>query len=164
LGLVGPGVLQRGEDALTWSDHVDVRPTAMLLMGLKDDYGYDGRALVEDLNPKVLPAAIGSNRQLYIDLAGLYKQLTAPFGRASLATLKVATAGIKGDAASYARYQSWIHGFRERRDDTAAAMNALLQGAALRGQTLSQAQVAALNGRAAALIAEAETMAAGTAN
>src|SRR5262247_3442360 len=47
LGLVGPGVKHRGQDARTWSDHTDVRPTLLALVGLRDTYVHDGRLLFE---------------------------------------------------------------------------------------------------------------------
>ena len=49
IGVVGPGVKNLGvtepEDFFT--DHVDVRPTMMFLLGLKDDYQHDGRVILE---------------------------------------------------------------------------------------------------------------------
>jgi hypothetical protein len=50
LGMVGPGVDRGGVDSRTWSDHTDVRPTMMALLGLKDDYRHDGRVLFELLD------------------------------------------------------------------------------------------------------------------
>src|ERR1017187_9448302 len=47
LGLVGPGVARGGVDGSTWSDHTDIQPTMMNLLGLRDDYTPDGRVLVE---------------------------------------------------------------------------------------------------------------------
>src|ERR1019366_7896617 len=38
LGLVGPGVANNGLDTVTWSDHTDIRPTMMAIVGLTDDY------------------------------------------------------------------------------------------------------------------------------
>ena len=37
LGIVGPGVRQLGVDGKIWSDHTDIRPTMLVLLGLKDD-------------------------------------------------------------------------------------------------------------------------------
>ena len=34
VGMVGPGVAQRGVDSTTWTDHVDLRPTINALLGL----------------------------------------------------------------------------------------------------------------------------------
>ena len=43
LGIVGPGVKAGGIDDTTWTDHTDVRPTMLALLGLEDDYTHDGR-------------------------------------------------------------------------------------------------------------------------
>ena len=58
LGMVGPGVQQLGVDSNVWSDHTDIRPTMMTLLGLKDDYSHDGRVLAEV--PRQLRTAICS--------------------------------------------------------------------------------------------------------
>jgi len=47
LGMVGPGVKHLGATGDVWSDHTDVRPTMLSLLGLQDDYAHDGRALFE---------------------------------------------------------------------------------------------------------------------
>ena len=38
VGFVGPGVATNGVDSTTWTDHANVRPTFLDLLGLKDDY------------------------------------------------------------------------------------------------------------------------------
>ena len=48
--IVGPGVLNQGRDDTVFSDHTDVRPTMMALLGLTDSYVHDGRVLVENRN------------------------------------------------------------------------------------------------------------------
>lgn len=58
LGMVGPGVDANGIDSFTWSDHTDIRPTMLMLVGLQDDYPHDGRALVEDLQGWAQPATL----------------------------------------------------------------------------------------------------------
>src|SRR5262249_10053158 len=45
LGMVGPGVSNNGLDHDTWSDHTDIVPTIMSLVGLKADYLPDGRVI-----------------------------------------------------------------------------------------------------------------------
>src|SRR5205085_5130666 len=55
VGFVGPGVKQNGIDSSTWTDHTNVRPTMLELLGLKDDYGHDGRVLIEGLDKSALP-------------------------------------------------------------------------------------------------------------
>src|SRR5262249_15485194 len=86
VGFVGPGVVARGLDgpdpaaeALgvrfgTFSDHTDIRPTMLQLLGLHDDYTSDGRVLVEDMADSALPQALQSGsprRAAYIHLAQL---------------------------------------------------------------------------------------------
>ena len=41
LGVVGPGVERGTVDDETWTDHTNVRPTMLALLGLHDDYGHD---------------------------------------------------------------------------------------------------------------------------
>src|SRR5918911_714774 len=50
IGMVGPGVADNGTDTTTWSDHVDLRPTILDLVGLRDDYAHDGRLLTPALD------------------------------------------------------------------------------------------------------------------
>jgi hypothetical protein len=45
--MVGPGVQRLGRDDAVFSDHTDVRPTMLALLGLKDSYVHDGRVLSE---------------------------------------------------------------------------------------------------------------------
>src|SRR5262249_54594352 len=42
-GMVGPGVKPLGRNDAVFSDHVDLRPTMMSLLGLQDDFVHDGR-------------------------------------------------------------------------------------------------------------------------
>src|SRR4029077_11309366 len=64
VGFVGPGIAHNGIDATTWTDHTNVRPTMMSLLGLTDDYRHDGRVTWEILNGSVLPASITSQQAL----------------------------------------------------------------------------------------------------
>ena len=58
LGFVGPGVQHLGRTDDIWTDHTDVRPTMLALLGLHDTYATDGRAIAEifraDAGPKTL--------------------------------------------------------------------------------------------------------------
>jgi hypothetical protein len=60
-----------------FSDHTDVRPTLMALLGLKDDYVHDGRVLAEWLESSALPQGIKQRQEDFIELAEDYKQLNA---------------------------------------------------------------------------------------
>ena len=117
LGFVGPGVKKGGIDGKTWTDHTDVRPTMLSLLGLEDDYTHDGRVIVEQLHRSALPWPIKVNPDAYQRLATAYKQLNAPFGDLSLASIKYATAQIKNTRASvYDSYLGRMAAFTERRD------------------------------------------------
>jgi hypothetical protein len=47
IGIVGPGVKKLGvtNPSDFFTDHVDLRPTMMMLTGLTDDYQHDGRVI-----------------------------------------------------------------------------------------------------------------------
>jgi hypothetical protein len=147
VGLVSPGVLARGLDGPdstaeargvrfgTFSDHTDIRPTMLQLLGLHDDYVSDGRVLVEDMANSALPPALHSGspgRAAYIQLAQLYKQLNAPVGAFGLATLKLSTQALEsrspGDTA-YNNLEQLLVALGLGRDTIAAGLLKGLDGA-----------------------------------
>ena len=103
LGMAGPGINQQGVDNSTWSDHTDIRPTMMLLLGLKDDYSHEGRALVEELQDSALPPAVQDSGS-FVDLAVALKEINAPVGSLGLASLQASTAGLNGSDTGDATY------------------------------------------------------------
>ena len=72
-GMVGPGVRPVGIDNDTWADHVDMRATMLALLHLQDDYAHDGRIIVENLDPSILPTSISAHLPAYRRLAAAYK-------------------------------------------------------------------------------------------
>src|SRR5437667_2559503 len=90
VGYVGPGIEEIGIDSITWSDHTDVRPTILDLLGLKDDYIHDGRVISEVLQGYSRPLAVKKSGS-FITLAQIYNQLNAPFGEFAMDTLKAST-------------------------------------------------------------------------
>jgi hypothetical protein len=56
LGLVGPTVRQLGQTSSIWTDHTDVRPTMLSVLGLTPDYVPDGRVISQAIAPDALPA------------------------------------------------------------------------------------------------------------
>jgi hypothetical protein len=142
LGLVGPGVANKGVDGSsaaagpssadgansnpqlvtsipnqgTWADHTDIRPTIMALTGLKDDYVEDGRVLIEDLT--VTPGQTGS--QSFKDLAVCYKQLNSSVGTFGTDMLVADTNALKTGTAlndsTYLTVLSEIQGLGAQRD------------------------------------------------
>jgi len=96
IGIAGPGVKNLGvttpKDFFT--DHVDLRPTMMTLLGLTDDYQHDGRTITELLQPNVLPSSLRAHSDTLQQLGQIYKQIDAPFGELSEDTLAISTYAI----------------------------------------------------------------------
>ena len=123
LGMVGPGIANRGLDgppatfrpdpALTvaenstvgtWADHTDIRPTMFALLGLEDQYVGDGRVLTE-----VLKKGSGHDDGDASALAECYKQLNSSVGRFGTAVLVADTAALNsGSTGSDAQYQTFL--------------------------------------------------------
>ena len=124
LGLAGPGVLHRGIDRTTWSDHADDRPTLMALTGLRDDYRHDGRVLVETLDEAATPAA--DRAAGYRQLAVLYKQLDACVGQFGLIALQASTRGLEGNNDAFRRITAGLTELTAERNALADRMSAIL--------------------------------------
>jgi hypothetical protein len=155
LGMVGPGVDQTGIDSTTWSDHTDIRPTILTLVGLQDDYGHDGRALVEDLTGYAQPPAVKKSTS-FVSLAQMYKQIDACVGQFGLATLSASTraleSGSSSDDSTYTTLENELMSFGSQRDALAAQMIALLDGAEFNGQPFSGSQAQSLISQGQALL------------
>jgi hypothetical protein len=161
LGMVGPGIDQVGVDSTTWSDHTDIRPTLMVLLGLKDDYSHDGRAVTEVFSGWAKPAAT-KKAGGYIKVAQAYKQIDAAVGQFGLATLSASTRAIESNSsgdATYTAIENQLATLTSDRNALATTMIGLLEGAEFRGQSISEEQAQALVSQAQALIAEANALA-----
>jgi hypothetical protein len=89
------------EDAQRFfTDHVDLRPTMMFLLGLKDDYQHDGRVILEPLQRDVLPDSLHDNYDTLLQLGQIYKQINAPFGDLAKSTLTVSTYALSADSGN----------------------------------------------------------------
>ena len=163
LGLVGPGVQNKGVDNDTWSDHTDIRPTMLTLLGLKDDYAHAGRVLVEDLFDWAVPQSLRAHRETLIRLAQVYKQIDAAVGQLGLASLVVSTKALESGSALddtvYTRLENQLTSITSSRDALAAQMSALLEGAAFNGQSINEQQAKQLINQGQALLLEVKTMA-----
>jgi hypothetical protein len=162
LGMVGPGVRQAGEDH-TWADHTDTRPTMLSVLGLGDTYVHDGRVLIDQLYDSALPQAILAHRDALRRLGAVYKQLNAPFGDFSQATLVMSTNAIKSDTSDDTRYisiEGQIAELTRRRDALAEEIRDALDSAAFAGNELSDQQAKVWIKQAQALIAQAQRLAA----
>jgi hypothetical protein len=160
IGMAGPGVENNVVDSTTWSDHTDVRPTMLTLLGLKDDYTHDGRVLSEDLSGFAIPPAVKKTGS-YRKLAQVYKQLNASFGAFDMDTLKASTTALGSNAAGDATYNSiegQIQSLTSQRDTLAGQIKSLLNGAAFNGQGLTEQQVKPLISKAESLLAQAHSI------
>jgi hypothetical protein len=132
--MVGPGIQQLGVDNNAWSDHTDIRPTMLELLGLKDDYSHDGRVLFEVLKDAALPAIIRENRAFFTQLAQVYKQINAPVGALGLASLQVSTLALASNASNdstYTSLENQLRALNNTRNVVAGQIIALLKQANL---------------------------------
>jgi len=164
VGYVGPGVRSDGVRSDVWSDHTDLRPTILTLVGLKDDYQHDGRAIIEAMKDGAVPQTLRAHRAALLALGIAYKQLNAPFGLFGQSALRISTAALaSGNGSSdvtYTTYQNLVSSWTTRRDTLASQIKSMLSGAEFGGQALDERQAAALTIQAAALVAEAGLFAA----
>jgi hypothetical protein len=133
-GMAGPGVAKQGRSDGVFSDHTDLRPTVMALLGLKDDYVHDGRVLVEHLEAHALPDSLEDSRFAYAALAQAYKQINATKGPLGVNSLVAANRAITSDDATYNAFLTKIGSITTERNALASEMIALLDGAAFRNK------------------------------
>jgi arylsulfatase A-like enzyme len=144
LGFVGPGVRREGIVSDVWTDHTDVRPTMLTLLGLKDDYGHDGRVIVEPLDEWAVPHSLREHREKLSRLGAMYKQVNAAFGRFAMDTLAASTQALKSGSDSedseYAHTQARIQDLTSQRDALASQMKAVLEMAAFSNGAINEQQ------------------------
>ncbi|HJZ30492.1 MAG TPA: hypothetical protein VKF35_05275 [Hyphomicrobiaceae bacterium] len=161
LAMVGPGVRRQGRADEVFSDHTDVRPTMMALLGLKDSYIHDGRVLVEKLQDFALPGALRDDEgENFVKLAQLYKELNAPLGSVGQSSLEFATRSIVADDVTYDRYLAKIDAITKRRDALADQIKSALDAAEFAHQAIDDHLAHALSERAKKLIEEVDDLAA----
>ena len=145
LGIVGPGVLGLGRFGEVFTDHTDIRPTMLSLVGLKDDYAHDGRVLFEALAHHAVPGSLRAHRDTLSDLAQVYKAINAPLGELGIRTLTgISTSALKGDDTTYTLLEAQIDAITKRRDEIAEQMIGLLEAAAFDDRPINEARAARL--------------------
>ena len=163
VGMVGPGVRNVG-DYTGWTDHTDVRPTMMTLLGLKDDYETDGRAVVEPLYDWAVPQTLRAHRETLLRLGAVYKQLTASFGTFAMDTLVASTkalaSGSPADDSKYTSIEKQISDLTDARNALMAAIRTGLNKAQFAGQALNEQQAKNWITQAQDLIDQASALAA----
>jgi hypothetical protein len=156
-GMVGPGVQRQGRNDAVFSDHTDLRPTIIALLGLKDDYVHDGRVLVEKLESRALPDALEDSRDAYVELARAFKEINATKGSVGVNSLVAANQAITSDDKTYGKFLAKIGNITDERNELASDMIALLNGAAFANKPIREHED--LVERARRLIDKVEDMA-----
>jgi hypothetical protein len=145
IGMVGPGVRPIGVTQPTafFTDHTDVRPTMMYLLGLNDDYQHDGRVILEMLDPNVLASTLHAHSHTLLELGQIYKQINAPFGSLAQSTLTVSTYAIESTSQGdtiYTNLENRIASWTAQRDALAAQMKQLLSQAQFSDLAINEQQ------------------------
>jgi hypothetical protein len=143
IGIVGPGVKKLGVTSPSdfFTDHVDLRPTIMMLTGLTDDYQHDGRVITEILDESVLPSSSKAHKNTLEALGQVYKQIDAPFGKLAEDTLQISTYAITSTSAGdviYNNLEGKIADWTSVRDGIAAQIQQMLEGAEFGGVPIDQ--------------------------
>jgi hypothetical protein len=162
LGLVGPGVRHLGVDGAVVSNHVDIQPTMLAVLKLRDDYVPDGSAVLPALDSAVLPAAVRSQRALLTRLAVAYASLSSPVEQFGIASLKVSTRALDSTSAGDATYthlENALIFLASRRAVVSLAMKTDLYRAEIGGHPVSVTAANNLITAANSLIAQAASLA-----
>jgi hypothetical protein len=158
VGLVGPGV-RAGGGRSPFTDHTDVRPTVLDLVGLHDGYASDGRIVTQALQPAAIPAGLRRSQGLAEALGAALKQLDAPFGAFGHAVLVHSTAALRSgsaaDDATYTTLEGRIADLTARRDALVAQIRAVLASATASGTPIDGGTAARLLVASARLLHDA---------
>lgn len=159
VGIVGPGVQHNGIDSTTWTDHTNLRPTMMALLGLHDDYVQDGRVLIEALDTKATPQTLIAHEETVRRLGDVYEQLNASFGQFSMDTLTASTKALKStDDSYYNSIENSIQSLTNQRNMVASQIRTTLNSATFDGQALNEQQAKQLISQAQSLLDQASAL------
>jgi hypothetical protein len=158
MGMAGPGVQREGRNDDVFSDHTDVRPTMLALLGLKDSYVHDGRVLIEHLDEQTRPQSLRGDGQ-FAKIATIYKQLNAPLGSVGTNSLIFASSSIVANDATYSGYLATIGDLTTQRDALAGKIKTLLNGAAFGGNRIQGNEAEGLIKQAQQIIDRAANLA-----
>ncbi|TMJ22179.1 MAG: hypothetical protein E6G93_07535 [Alphaproteobacteria bacterium] len=159
VAMVGPGVKPLGRHDGVFTDHADVRPTLMALLGLTDDYLHEGRVVAEFMQDNALPPGIRKSRENFVELAQVFKQLNAPKGELGRASLVWSNRSVTSTDKVYARYLKQIGEITEQRDELASQIKTVLNNAEFHNQPVGEGSEDGLGHRARRLIDEVSNLA-----
>jgi hypothetical protein len=143
-----PEASQRG----TWAEEVDIRPTMLWLLGLRDDYATDGRVVSQLLAQPTAPLVRTQG------LATAYQQINSSVGPLATMTLLADSRALaSGSSTRHQRYddtEEALHKIANRRDALATEMKRVLKRAAA-GHVANRGHVRDLIVRSYALLRKA---------
>jgi hypothetical protein len=158
VGFVGPGIKNNGIDSSTWTDHTNLRPTILSLLGLKDDYATDGRLLVEGLEKRATPKTFQD--QSVKNLMAAYEQVNASFGNFSMNAIKASTKALESsDDATYTSIEDSIASLTTQRDALVAQIKAAFNNAIFNGGTISPTDAQSWTTQANQLMSQMQALA-----
>jgi hypothetical protein len=135
----------------------------MTLLGLRDDYQWDGRAIAQMISGWALPRTIRENRRAFDRLAAVYKQLDAPFGEFGMSTLDANTSAIEsgtnGDDSTYVDTDDQLQACDNARAQLLPAIQAALQAAESGRRPVTRSQARSLIAQAERLIDDGNVLA-----
>jgi hypothetical protein len=146
-----------------WTDHTDHRPTLLTMLGLKDDYQTDGRAVTQIADENALPVSLRVHHPSLEKLSDSYKQLMASFGSFAMNTLIASTRALASNSPgdqTYTDTENAIASLTNQRDALAAEIRTGLNSAEFDGVNLSENQIKAWNQAADDLLAQVHDLAA----
>ena len=161
-GWVGPGVEKKKQIEDVWSDHTDVRPTFLALLGLEDSYVSDGRVLTEFVKDRALAKSLHKHHKELEELGQAWKAINAPLGAFAADTLTASTGALASDTpsdATYSNTETEIENLTNERDALASQIRAALHDAAFNDDKLDKRQAKAWLEQADDLLARASALA-----
>ena len=164
IAMAGPGVRPIGITQPTdfFSDHVDLRPTMMYLLGLKDDYEHDGRVILEMVDQNTLSSTLHAHAETLLRLGQVYKQINAPFGALAQSTLVVSNFAIQSNSDGdtvYSNLENKIASWTTQRDALAAQIKTMLEGAEFGGLAINEQQAKQIISAGQTLVSQASACA-----
>jgi hypothetical protein len=154
--LAGPGVKPDKDGTNVFTDHTDLRPTLLSLLGLEDDYDHDGRAIFEIMTLDAIPYQIRGQLETAERMAHLLKAINAPVGPLGVHTLERSTTALaSSDDATYNAIEDELLEITKQRNDIASQMLSMLEDSTFDGKEFDRAKAEGLIKAAEALLDEA---------
>jgi spermidine/putrescine-binding protein len=155
--VVGPGVQPDHDGTDVFTDHTDLRPTLLSLLGLGDDYGHDGRAIFEIMTRDAIPHEIRGHLNTAERMAHLLKAINAPVGPLGVKTLELSTTALVSNDtndATYNKIENELLDITSRRNAIAAQMLSMLEDSTFEGKGFNEAKAQGLINAAEGLLEE----------